>query len=49
MRPSADSSSAGSGMLAGFRGALPALEEEQDNLMRGVLPGGRWGVLLHEV
>ena len=37
----------GQGMLAGFRGALPAFDEEQDNLMRGVLPGGRWGVLLH--
>ena len=39
----------GRGMLAGFRGALPMWEEEQHNLMRGVLPGGRFGVLLHEL
>ena len=39
----------GRGMLAGFRGGLPMWEEEQHNLMRGVLPGGRWGVLLHEL
>ena len=39
----------GRGMLAGFRGGLPRWEEEQHNLMRGVLPGGRFGVLLHEL
>ena len=39
----------GRGRLAGFRAALPAWEEEQHNLMRGVLPGGRYGVLLHEL
>ncbi len=39
----------GRGMLAGFRGALPRWEEEQHNLVRGVLPGGRWGILFHEL
>lgn len=35
--------------LAGFRRALPAFPEEQFNLMRGVLPRGRFGILLHEL
>lgn len=32
---------------AGFAPALPRFREEQQQLMRGVLPGGRFGVLLH--
>ncbi len=39
----------GRGRLAGFRMVLPQWEEEQHNLMRGVLPGGRFGVLLHQL
>src|SRR5689334_10520769 len=39
----------GRGMLAGFRGALPAHPEYMYNLMRGVLPGGRFGVVVHEL
>jgi hypothetical protein len=35
--------------LAGFRMALPGHQEYQHNLVRGVLPGGRWGILLHEL
>ncbi|MBJ7329994.1 MAG: hypothetical protein JHC95_08865 [Solirubrobacteraceae bacterium] len=35
--------------LAGFRMALPHFREEMHNAMRGVLPGGRFGVLLHQV
>jgi hypothetical protein len=37
----------GAGRLAGFAQALPRSLEEQQQLMRGVLPGGRHGVLLH--
>jgi hypothetical protein len=37
----------GSGALAGFAQALPRFAEEQQQLMRGVLPGGRAGILLH--
>src|SRR3954470_23943843 len=33
---------------AGFRTALPCDEERQFNVMRGVLPGGAYGVLAHE-
>lgn len=39
----------GQAQLAGFRMALPAFPEEMHNAMRGVLPGGRFGVLLHQV
>ncbi|HEX6391770.1 MAG TPA: hypothetical protein VFZ89_20050, partial [Solirubrobacteraceae bacterium] len=34
---------------AGFRMALPQWEEEQYNLVRGVLPGGRFGIVLHQL
>src|SRR3954470_11704345 len=33
---------------AGFRVALPCEEDRQFNVMRGVLPGGAYGVLAHE-
>jgi len=39
----------GRGSLAGFRMALPRFAEEQFDLLRGVLPGGRFGVLLHQL
>ncbi len=37
------------GSLAGFRMALPNHPEETFNLMRGVLPGGRFGVMFHQL
>jgi len=37
------------GGLAGFRGALPVFPEYVHNLVRGVLPGGRFGILYHEL
>jgi hypothetical protein len=39
----------GRGRLAGFTMALPPFGELQHNLMRGILPGGRFGVLLHQL
>jgi hypothetical protein len=39
----------GRGGLAGFRGALPAFDDYAFNLLRGVLPGGRFGILYHEL
>src|SRR3954452_23696281 len=33
---------------AGFRAALPCDEERQFNVLRGVLPGGAYGVMAHE-
>src|SRR3954463_6047430 len=33
---------------AGFRAALPCDEERQFNVVRGVLPGGAYGVMAHE-
>lgn len=36
-------------LLAGFRSASPPFPEQQFNLMRGMLPGGRFGVLFHEL
>jgi hypothetical protein len=33
---------------AGFRAAVSGDEELQSNVMRGVLPGGAWGVMAHE-
>src|SRR5690349_13830615 len=38
----------GSRTPAGFRVALPCDEERQFDVMRGVLPGGAYGVLAHE-
>ncbi|MEA2473921.1 MAG: hypothetical protein QOE06_1836 [Thermoleophilaceae bacterium] len=32
----------------GFRGALPGDQELQSNVLRGVLPGGEYGVIAHE-
>jgi hypothetical protein len=32
----------------GFRGALPGDQELQSNVLRGVLPGGEYGVMAHE-
>ena len=37
----------GAAKAAGFAPALPKFVEEQQNLMRGTLPGGRGGILLH--
>jgi hypothetical protein len=36
-------------MAAGFRGALPGFEEYRFNVLRGVLPGGRYGLMFHEL
>jgi hypothetical protein len=36
------------GMPTGFGAALPREEELQSNVLRGTLPGGRYGVLAHE-
>jgi hypothetical protein len=36
------------GTAAGFRAALPGEEELQSNVLRGVLPGGEYGVIAHE-
>lgn len=36
------------GTPAGFRAALPGRPEVQHNVMRGVLPGGEYGVLANE-
>lgn len=36
------------GMPAGFGAALPCQEERQSNVLRGTLPGGRYGVMGHE-
>lgn len=36
-------------MVAGFRAAQPLYREYQFNVMRGVLPGGSYGILLHEL
>jgi hypothetical protein len=36
------------GTPAGFRAALPCEEELQSNVLRGVLPGGEYGVMAHE-
>jgi hypothetical protein len=36
------------GTPAGFRAALPCQEELQSNVLRGVLPGGEYGVITHE-
>jgi hypothetical protein len=33
---------------AGYRAALPGKDELQSNVVRGVLPGGEYGVLAHE-
>jgi hypothetical protein len=35
-------------MPAGFRAAVPAWPEYLENVMRGVLPGGEYGLLYHE-
>jgi hypothetical protein len=35
-------------MPAGHRAALPAKEELRSNVLRGVLPGGEYGMLAHE-
>lgn len=37
----------GAAKAAGFAPALPRFVEEQQQLMRGTLPGGRGGILLH--
>jgi hypothetical protein len=36
------------GTPAGFRAAVPGAEELQSNVLRGVLPGGEYGVIAHE-
>jgi hypothetical protein len=36
-------------MAAGFRGALPVFEEYRFNVLRGVLPGGSYGMIFHEL
>lgn len=36
------------GTPAGFRAAVPGEEELQSNILRGVLPGGEYGVIAHE-
>jgi len=36
------------GTPAGFRAAVPCEEELQTNVLRGVLPGGEYGVMAHE-
>ncbi len=37
------------GLVPGFRMALPRFDAEMHNLVRGVLPGDRFGVLAHQV
>lgn len=39
----------GQSLLGAFRGVLPDWPEYTFNVMRGVLPGGRYGVLEHEL
>jgi hypothetical protein len=36
------------GTPAGYRAALPGSPDVQHNVMRGVLPGGAYGILAHE-
>jgi hypothetical protein len=36
------------GSPAGYRAAVPGREELQSNVLRGVLPGGEYGVIAHE-
>jgi hypothetical protein len=36
------------GTPAGYRAALPGQGELQSNVLRGVLPGGEYGILAHE-
>jgi hypothetical protein len=36
------------GTPAGYRAALPGEEELQSNVLRGVLPGGEYGIIAHE-
>src|SRR5919107_1466004 len=39
----------GSGAFVGFRGVMPLSDELIYNAMRGVLPGGAPGILMHEL
>ena len=36
-------------MAAGFRAALPVFEEYRFNVLRGLLPGGCYGLMFHEL